>query len=207
MVYERVLASPDLLEKMDIFLHPLFFKDPQKQMQLSHAFEYKRLSLRQEDGTLEELDEDYDEQYEMQKQQAKQARLQAYDASLRIVLEALLQNEDHFLSLKELCQDEKTSKEIFPNEAHAKQLLVSWQALGTINLKELYEMEEDLYLDEQDGYNFSLSLLEASHTLKELKDKQTLQFEKGKERLSLTFETEDGFFIQLNCSDLVLSLQ
>jgi hypothetical protein len=207
MVYERVLASPDLLEKMDIFLHPLFFKDPQKQMQLSHAFEYKRLSLRQEDGTLEELDEDYDEQYEMQKQQAKQARLQAYDASLRIVLEALLQNEDHFLSLKELCQDAKTSKEIFPNEAHAKQLLVSWQALGTIDLKELYEMEEDLYLDEQDGYNFSLSLLEASHTLKELKDKQTLQFEKGKERLSLTFETEDGFFIQLNCSDLVLSLQ
>jgi hypothetical protein len=207
MVYERVLANPDLLEKMDIFLHPLLLKEPQKQMQLSHAFEYKRLSLRQEDGTLEELDEDYDEQYEKQKQQAKQAQLQAYDASLRIVLEALLQKEERFLSLKELCQDEKTSKAIFPSEAHAKQLLVCWQALGAIDLKELYDMEEDLYLDEQDGYNFSLSLLEASHTLKELRDCHTLQFEKGKDMLSLVFETEEGFSIQLNCSDLVLSLQ
>lgn len=201
LVMDPVLENPDLLEKIEGYLKPLFAHRPGPVFQLSHAFEYRQLITKNEEEDLEEVDEEYDRHLEEERKALRKQKRDNLNRSVFMLTESLLNTPGHVLSLQEFGQPEN----FLPDPGHARQLLSEWSMTSRVDLAMLKEDASDLVLEAEIPFSFSLSLLENYHRLPGLGDYDLLTVRKipGKVRYGLS---EDGIDYELTMDNLEFAL-
>lgn len=201
-VFEPVLQDASILERIDELLHPLWKKQPDSIFQLDHAFEYKQLISRNEDDGIEEVDEDYDLEQEEKRKEEERRKKQALGDSLVMFLKKLSEMPDHSLSLTDFGQPEG----FLPDSGHARILLSSWAMSEETDLEQLVRDSEELVIEDDLPYSFSLAMLENLESMPFLKGFQRLKTEKGEGKMVYGF-SEDGMDIQISVDNLIFRLE
>lgn len=202
LVLEPVLKQADLLSKIDHYLHPLFMRQPSPQFQLDHAFEYRRIIVREEKDFQLEIDDEYDERLMERLKQERRQQKDDLNHSLFLVLQELLKTSDKTVTLAELGQLEG----LLPNVRHAKVLLSSWINTQHFSLDALKKERKELVFDEEVPYSFSLSLLEMLSLLPELQQYKEIVLSKEKGKVFYHLQ-EDGLNIKIEMDNLRFSLK
>lgn len=199
LIKDKVDSDPRLLENIDRFFRPLFFRDPDKMFQMAHAFEYKRLYQRSDGGSYEEIHEEFDEESFEKEREKSRKQIEKYEQSMDLVVKALLEASDHRLSLKE----SGFSREFMPDIDTARVQLTAWSNTEYLDFEELKKEVSEWFIEERDSYNMPLILYGALQDNPQLSDFQGLKIEKGKgkvhyaiieEDIQYTIETDDLLF-------------
>ncbi|UNT97131.1 hypothetical protein [Allobaculum mucilyticum] len=187
LVMDPVFENSDLLEQMDTFLHALFIRNPEPQFSLYPAFEYRQLIAREDDDDFEEADEEYDLQAHERRKEALRLQKEQLNESVRMFLEALLEKEDGRLTLAEYGQPEG----FVHDSDQARILLSSFASAKTVSISDLKEDRENLVIDEEIPYSFSLALMENYEKLEKLGDYDYLKIRKAPGKAVYTFDLPD----------------
>lgn len=187
LVMDPVFENSDLLEQMDTFLHALFIRNPEPQFSLYPAFEYRQLIAREDDDDFEEADEEYDLQAQERRKEALRLQKEQLNESVRMFLEALLEKEDGRLTLAEYGQPEG----FVHDSDQARILLSSFASAKTVSISDLKEDRENLVIDEEIPYSFSLALMENYEKLEMLGDYDYLKIRKAPGKAVYTFDLPD----------------
>lgn len=201
LVMDPVLENPDLLDRIDHYLHSLFIKQPKPIFSLYPAFEYRQLINKDENEGFEEVDEGYDLEAEKKKKEEERKRKEKLNQSLRLLLEALIEKEDHKISLFEFGQPEGFLEDL----DQAKTLLSSFASAKTISIEELENDMETLVLDEDIPYSFPLSMMENYMKLPALKNYAFLKVEKTEGTAEYRFD--DDLPIKVTIDNLKFTLE
>lgn len=208
LIYDRVLENPDLLGYMDLFIHPLLLKEPDKIFQLDHAFAYRKILDREGDEEEEQLEYGVDEEAARKEKEAIQKKLAQFDEALYLLMEAVLKAPGRSLTLQQF-QDQLSEEDrarFFPTLDHARELLTSWSAIAEHDIQDLYAQGQEMVYEDVTSYNFFMSLYEAMRQLPGLQKWQKLCIDKADGQVSFAFE-ENGLHLQVSVDNLRFALK
>ena len=156
-LYDKVLKQADTLENMDMFLRPLFNRNPEKIYNLNKAFSYeKSVNAGMEKDTEEEVDFD-EEAFRREKEEKLQKKLLVYEKSLQYLLEkASVTGEVSLGQLKDRLDIYPEEKEIFiPNVDVFKEIMVELIRNRTIDIATLKKERREYIQEQPDGFQLN----------------------------------------------------
>lgn len=153
-LYEKVLSDPGTLERMEIFLRPLFGNTPEKIYQLKKAAELQRPVRKKESEDADEVMEFGDAVWMEEEERRQREKLALYEASLRYLLGAALSRENGEITLEELRgqtdADEEGRQTLIPDVQIFKEIMVELLKSREIDIGALAE-ERRAYIGEGKG--------------------------------------------------------
>ena len=116
-LYDKILEDALGLEQLDVFLRPLFYKEPDKMYNLNKAMELQR-PIRKKKVEEEEEILDFDEEGWMEDiARKKQEKLAKYEKSLNLILDIAFEKGTVTLKeIKEILEEEKAERENGPDK-------------------------------------------------------------------------------------------
>lgn len=149
--FEKILDHPESLADVDLFLHPLLLKEPDKIFNVNKAFLMQSVKAA-EKNDIEEETEDFDaETWEKEQKERRKERLKLYENSLLLILERVAEKGRVTLAeLKKECRDNPLLlPQLIPEIDIFKEIMVEFLRIGVIDLDALRE-EKAMYLTEED---------------------------------------------------------
>ncbi|MDE5758301.1 MAG: hypothetical protein K2H85_06775 [Allobaculum sp.] len=201
LVFDPVLKDPSLLERIDVFLKPLFIKQPDHQFQLSHVFEYKRLLTREENEASLEIEDEYDEASFEREKERLQLQKQTLNHSVFLLLSTLLDTPEKTITLQQFGQPQ----DFLPSMNLAKQLFISWMNVEWFPFETLEQDRNDLVWEANLPYTFPLSMLEMVMRLPELRQYQGLCISKDQGQVQYSLQ-EEGMRVSISLDNLRFTL-
>lgn len=210
-LYDKVLKQADTLENMDMFLRPLFNRNPEKIYNLNKAFSYeKSVNAGMEKDTEEEVDFD-EEAFRREKEEKLQKKLLVYEKSLQYLLEkASVTGEVSLGQLKDRLDIYPEEKEIFiPNVDVFKEIMVELIRNRTIDIATL-KKERREYIEEQpDGFQLNEMILKLVEEQPENNDITSIEVERLENEEAITFseiKDEENRRKTIRCSNVLIRL-
>lgn len=210
-LYDKVLKQADTLENMDMFLRPLFNRNPEKIYNLNKAFSYeKSVNAGMEKDTEEEVDFD-EEAFRREKEEKLQKKLLVYEKSLQYLLEkASVTGEVSLGQLKDRLDIYPEEKEIFiPNVDVFKEIMVELIRNRTIDIATL-KKERREYIEEQpDGFQLNEMILKLVEEQPENNDITSIEVERLENEEAITFseiKDEENRMKTIRCSNVLIRL-
>ena len=160
-LYDKVLKQADTLKNMDMFLRPLFNRNPEKIYNLNKAFSYeKSVNAGMEKDTEEEVDFD-EEAFRREKEEKLQKKLLVYEKSLQYLLEkASVTGEVSLGQLKDRLDIYPEEKEIFiPNVDVFKEIMVELIRNRTIDIATLKKERREYIQEQPDRFQLNEMIL------------------------------------------------
>lgn len=116
-LYDKILEDASGLEQLDVFLRPLFYKEPDKMYNLNKAMELQR-PIRKKKVEEEEEILDFDEEGWMEDiARKKKEKLAKYEKSLNLILDIAFEKGTVTLKeIKEILEEEKAERENGPDK-------------------------------------------------------------------------------------------
>lgn len=210
-LYDKVLKQADTLENMDMFLRPLFNRNPEKIYNLNKAFSYeKSVNAGMEKDTEEEVDFD-EEAFRREKEEKLQKKLLVYEKSLQYLLEKTsVTGEVSLGQLKDRLDIYPEEKEIFiPNVDVFKEIMVELIRNRTIDIATL-KKERREYIEEQpDGFQLNEMILKLVEEQPENNDITSIEVERLENEEAITFseiKDEENRMKTIRCSNVLIRL-
>ena len=210
-LYDKVLKQADTLKNMDMFLRPLFNRNPEKIYNLNKAFSYeKSVNAGMEKDTEEEVDFD-EEAFRREKEEKLQKKLLVYEKSLQYLLEkASVTGEVSLGQLKDRLDIYPEEKEIFiPNVDVFKEIMVELIRNRTIDIATL-KKERREYIEEQpDGFQLNEMILKLVEEQPENNDITSIEVERLENEEAITFseiKDEENRMKTIRCSNVLIRL-
>lgn len=210
-LYDKVLKQADTLENMDMFLRPLFNRNPEKIYNLNKAFSYeKSVNAGMEKDTEEEVDFD-EEAFRREKEEKLQKKLLVYEKSLQYLLEkASVTGEVSLGQLKDRLDIYPEEKEIFiPNVDVFKEIMVELIRNRTIDIATL-KKERRAYIQEQpDGFQLNEMILKLVEEQPENNDITSIEVERLENEEAITFseiKDEENRRKTIRCSNVLIRI-
>ncbi len=150
-LFDKVLGEPSSLDRLDLFFHPLFNRDPERVFNLNKAFEPQQVQKGEEedDGSVE-LDFDEDSWFREQ-ERLKRIKLGKYEKSLTLILrEAVLKKSVSLSELREMTEGTGDRQVLIPDINIFKEIMVELIRAGTIRIADL-KKERAEYIEEETG--------------------------------------------------------
>ena len=150
-LFDKVLGEPSSLDRLDLFFHPLFNRDPERAFNLNKAFEPQQVQKGEEedDGSVE-LDFDEDSWFREQ-ERLKRIKLGKYEKSLTLILrEAVLKKSVSLSELREMTEGTGDRQVLIPDINIFKEIMVELIRAGTIRIADLRK-ERAEYIEEETG--------------------------------------------------------
>ena len=210
-LYDKVLKQADTLENMDMFLRPLFNRNPEKIYNLNKAFSYeKSVNAGMEKDTEEEVDFD-EEAFRREKEEKLQKKLLVYEKSLQYLLEkASVTGEVSLGQLKDrldICPEEK---EIFiPNVDVFKEIMVELIQNRTIDIATLKKERREYIQEQPDGFQLNEMILKLVEEQPENNDITSIEVERLENEEAITFseiKDEENRRKTIRCSNVLIRL-
>ena len=210
-LYDKILENPNLLENINIFLSPLFLKNPSKGYNLNKAFTFQTLikDIRdEEDEELVSLSEEDDES----KNRKRLERIKKCNNIIQIIIESALANGKVALSdiISSIGEDEDLKRSFVPTVEIFKEVLVEMIKVRNINIDELIE-ERKTFIDSGEiefQLNKSiLDIIENDIRFKNIKYISINKIEENKDVKIKNIVDENGSYKNLICSDLLFEIQ
>lgn len=210
-LYDKVLKQADTLEKMDMFLRPLFNRNPEKIYNLNKAFSYeKSVNAGMEKDTEEEVDFD-EEAFRREKEEKLQKKLLVYEKSLQYLLEkASVTGEVSLGQLKDRLDIYPEEKEIFiPNVDVFKEIMVELIRNRTIDIATLKKERREYIQEQPDGFQLNEMILKLVEEQPENNDITSIEVERLENEEAITFseiKDEENRRKTIRCSNVLIRL-
>lgn len=210
-LYDKVLKQADTLENMDMFLRPLFNRNPEKIYNLNKAFSYeKSVNAGMEKDTEEEVDFD-EEAFRREKEEKLQKKLLVYENSLQYLLEkASVTGEVSLGQLKDRLDIYPEEKEIFiPNVDVFKEIMVELIRNRTIDIATLKKERREYIQEQPDGFQLNEMILKLVEEQPENNDITSIEVERLENEEAITFseiKDEENRRKTIRCSNVLIRL-
>lgn len=210
-LYDKVLKQADTLENMDMFLRPLFNRNPEKIYNLNKAFSYeKSVNAGMEKDTEEEVDFD-EEAFRREKEEKLQKKLLVYEKSLQYLLEKASVTGEVFLGqLKDRLDIYPEEKEIFiPNVDVFKEIMVELIRNRTIDIATLKKERREYIQEQPDGFQLNEMILKLVEEQPENNDITSIEVERLENEEAITFseiKDEENRRKTIRCSNVLIRL-
>lgn len=210
-LYDKVLKQADTLENMDMFLRPLFNRNPEKIYNLNKAFSYeKSVNAGMEKDTEEEVDFD-EEAFRREKEEKLQKKLLVYEKSLQYLLEkASVTGEVSLGQLKDRLDIYPEEKEIFiPNVDVFKEIMVELIRNRTIDIATLKKERREYIQEQPDGFQLNKMILKLVEEQPENNDITSIEVERLENEEAITFseiKDEENRRKTIRCSNVLIRI-
>ena len=210
-LYDKVLKQADTLENMDMFLRPLFNRNPEKIYNLNKAFSYeKSVNAGMEKDTEEEVDFD-EEAFRREKEEKLQKKLLVYEKSLQYLLEkASVTGEVSLGQLKDRLDIYPEEKEIFiPNVDVFKEIMVELIRNRTIDIATLKKERREYIQEQPDGFQLNEMILKLVEEQPENNDITSIKVERLENEEAITFseiKDEENRRKTIRCSNVLIRI-
>ena len=210
-LYDKVLKQADTLENMDMFLRPLFNRNPEKIYNLNKAFSYeKSVNAGMEKDTEEEVDFD-EEAFRREKEEKLQKKLLVYEKSLQYLLEkASVTGEVSLGQLKDRLDIYPEEKGIFiPNVDVFKEIMVELIRNRTIDIATLKKERREYIQEQPDGFQLNEMILKLVEEQLENNDITSIEVERLENEEAITFseiKDEENRRKTIRCSNVLIRL-
>ena len=210
-LYDKVLKQADTLENMDMFLRPLFNRNPEKIYNLNKAFSYeKSVNAGMEKDTEEEVDFD-EEAFRREKEEKLQKKLLVYEKSLQYLLEkSSVTGEVSLGQLKDRLDIYPEEKEIFiPNVDVFKEIMVELIRNRTIDIATLKKERREYIQEQPDGFQLNEMILKLVEEQPENNDITSIEVERLENEEAITFseiKDEENRRKTIRCSNVLIRL-
>ena len=210
-LYDKVLKQADTLENMDMFLRPLFNRNPEKIYNLNKAFSYeKSVNAGMEKDTEEEVDFD-EEAFRREKEEKLQKKLLVYEKSLQYLLEkASVAGEVSLGQLKDRLDIYPEEKEIFiPNVDVFKEIMVELIRNRTIDIATLKKERREYIQEQPDGFQLNEMILKLVEEQPENNDITSIEVERLENEEAITFseiKDEENRRKTIRCSNVLIRI-
>lgn len=168
-LYEKILENPRGLERMEIFLRPLFSNTPEKIYNLKKATELQKPIRKKEVEELGEVMEFGDEAWMEAEEHNRREKLRKYEKSLKYLIEKAMNSERGEISLEEIRNsiEERSTDllELIPNVEIFKEIMVELLRSKEISIRQLKEERREYISDFSNSFQLNemvLSLVENS---------------------------------------------
>lgn len=210
-LYDKVLKQADTLENMDMFLRPLFNRNPEKIYNLNKAFSYeKSVNAGMEKDTEEEVDFD-EEAFRREKEEKLQKKLLVYEKSLQYLLEKTsVTGEVSLGQLKDRLDIYPEEKEIFiPNVDVFKEIMVELIRNRTIDIATLKKERREYIQEQPDGFQLNEMILKLVEEQPENNDITSIEVERLENEEAITFseiKDEENRRKTIRCSNVLIRI-
>ena len=210
-LYDKVLKQADTLENMDMFLRPLFNRNPEKIYNLNKAFSYeKSVNAGMEKDTEEEVDFD-EEAFRREKEEKLQKKLLVYEKSLQYLLEkASVTGEVSLGQLKDRLDIYPEEKEIFiPNVDVFKEIMVELIRNRTIDIATLKKERREYIQEQPDGFQLNEMILKLVEEQPENNDITSIEVKRLENEEAITFseiKDEENRRKTIRCSNVLIRI-
>lgn len=208
-LYDKVLKEPRYLEKIDIFLRPLFNQDMDKNYNISIAFEYQR-HIKDREIEESEVLENFDEEAWLQEQKEKlEQKLMIYKDCVLCILRYAYQYKE--ISLKELKDviSEKEKKDLIPRVEIFREVMIELIRNKSFNFEELRKEREEHFWDKLNDFQINLCLLELideNNIFRRLKSLEVIRADGDIVEFDNIID-EAGEFKKIRCSNVVFLVE
>ena len=210
-LYDKVLKQADTLKNMDMFLRPLFNRNPEKIYNLNKAFSYeKSVNAGMEKDAEEEVDFD-EEAFRREKEEKLQKKLLVYEKSLQYLLEkASVTGEVSLGQLKDRLDIYPEEKEIFiPNVDVFKEIMVELIRNRTIDIATLKKERREYIQEQPDGFQLNEMILKLVEEQPENNDITSIEVERLENEEAITFseiKDEENRRKTIRCSNVLIRI-
>ena len=210
-LYDKVLKQADTLKNMDMFLRPLFNRNPEKIYNLNKAFSYeKSVNAGMEKDTEEEVDFD-EEAFRREKEEKLQKKLLVYEKSLQYLLEkASVTGEVSLGQLMDRLDIYPEEKEIFiPNVDVFKEIMVELIRNRTIDIATLKKERREYIQEQPDGFQLNEMILKLVEEQPENNDITSIEVERLENEEAITFseiKDEENRRKTIRCSNVLIRI-
>jgi len=162
-LYDKILEQPEGLERMEIFLRPLFGNEPDKIYNLKKSVELQRPLRKKEQEEADEVMEFGDDRWMEEEERRQQEKLAKYEGSLRVILRAAMEADGGEVTLEELQKRIKSGVEevsgLIPNVEIFKEVMVELLKGREIDMEVLREERRRFISECSGGFQLNEMLL------------------------------------------------
>ena len=209
-LFDKILADPDSLSRLEIFFHPLFNRDPDQVLNLNRAFEPQRVMMGDEDDDSTE-DIDFDEEaWKAEQERQRKIKLKKYEESLSTLMSEAVQKKAVSLSaIQAGFQDESDRNQLIPDINIFKEIMVELLRARVIDITALRRERADYIQEESDDFrlnNMILKLLD-DHPAWQKVTKLTIEKVPGAGPVVFqNIQDEAGLTRTIRCSDVMIRI-
>lgn len=212
-LYDRILENAGALAEVEYFLRPLFNRDGEKIYNLNKAFQYQRLSKKNEEADTEEALDFDEEAWQAERERIQREKIKRYRKSLSCLIEKA--SEKGEISLQELggslTLEEK--EKLIPNVEIFKEIMVELIRNREIDIRELRKERSQFIQDSPGEFQINDMLLQlADEEQEELREKdrqpilkiETYRIDDGSTVVFHSVENERGEQKDIRCSNVLI---
>lgn len=208
-LYDKVLECPESLDRLEVFLRPLFQRSVDKTYNLNKCLELQRpvRRLKEEDGD-EILDFD-EEDWQEELERKRREKLIKYQSCLGYLLDAALREGE--ISLGQICceveEDPDKKEKLIPNVEIFKEVMVELIRNKEIDISSLRRERSEYIGTQSEDFQLNemlLDLTDADPGRQSLKRLETYRIEDGKQILFTDVLNEDGRIKTVRCSNVLI---
>ena len=212
-LYDRILENAGALAGLEYFLRPLFNRDGEKIYNLNKAFQYQRLSKKNEEADTEEALDFDEEAWQAERERIQREKIKRYRKSLSCLIEKA--SEKGEISLQELggslTLEEK--EKLIPNVEIFKEIMVELIRNREIDIRELRKERSQFIQDSPGEFQINDMLLQLADEEQEErreKDRQpilkieTYRIDDGSTVVFHSVENERGEQKDIRCSNVLI---
>lgn len=211
-LYEKILENPRGLERMEIFLRPLFSNTPEKIYNLKKAMELQKPIRKKEVEELGEVMEFGDEAWMEAEEHRRREKLRKYEKSLKYLIEKAMNSDRGEISLEEIRNsiEERSTDllELIPNVEIFKEIMVELLRSKEISIRQLKEERREYISDFSNSFQLNemvLSLVENSGW--QIDKIEIYRIEDGKVIVFEQVEDETGNRKSICCSNVLIRVR
>lgn len=212
-LYDRILENAGALAGVEYFLRPLFNRDGEKIYNLNKAFQYQRLSKKNEEADTEEALDFDEEAWQAERERIQREKIKRYRKSLSCLIEKA--SEKGEISLQELggslTLEEK--EKLIPNVEIFKEIMVELIRNREIDIRELRKERSQFIQDSPGEFQINDMLLQLAGEEQEERRKkdgrpilkiETYRIDDGSTVVFHSVENERGEQKDIRCSNVLI---
>ena len=212
-LYDRILENAGALAGVEYFLRPLFNRDGEKIYNLNKAFQYQRLSKKNEEADTEEALDFDEEAWQAERERIQREKIKRYRKSLSCLIEKA--SEKGEISLQELggslTLEEK--EKLIPNVEIFKEIMVELIRNREIDIRKLRKERSQFIQDSPGEFQINDMLLQLADEEQEERRKkdgqpilkiETYRIDDGSTVVFHSVENERGEQKDIRCSNVLI---
>ncbi len=215
-LYEKILARPQGLERMEIFLRPLFGNAPEKVYNLKKSTELQRPVRKKAQEDAGEVMEFGDDAWMEAEERRQREKLEKYGKSLGFLLRKAMEADAGEVSLEaikkgmenETGEEGADYSELIPNVQIFKEIMVELLRGRKIEIERLREERRNYITEFSGGFQLNEMLLDLADTVvRQMRAVEVYRIEDGK---VITFENvpdETGYRKNICCSNVLIRVK
>ncbi len=215
-LYEKILARPQELERMEIFLRPLFGNAPEKVYNLKKSTELQRPVRKKAQEDAGEVMEFGDDAWMEAEERRQREKLEKYGKSLGFLLRKAMEADAGEVSLEaikkgmenETGEEGADYSELIPNVQIFKEIMVELLRGRKIEIERLREERRNYITEFSGGFQLNEMLLDLADTVvRQMRAVEVYRIEDGK---VITFENvpdETGYRKNICCSNVLIRVK